>query len=242
MRTLKTLAAAGLLLGTTSVMAQTKSDEGKFTFNVPEAFEIICTDADVITEVEEMKVADPGDLKDAPAVVTCDIKTTRSKWYLYLDAKHGGKMLKTKADPDDPDEFLRLDNGNDPAYDGILGMWVEFLEASAHDGTATTDLNIGTIKADGTISTSLIANGDAVSDNGNSFTPAGSTAKINLASVIDGDNDIKRFAARDGDGKGRSSAFTIGIHGAFVTPNEDEIISEGEHIETIEIYVSAEQI
>jgi len=240
MRTLKTLAAAGLLLGATSAMAQSDAhlkSSGNFIFKVPSAFTLECDDDNATLEenqILDMTVKDNNALENAVAYIECSATSTRSQWSLFLEALHEGKMVDTTSG----DTLKITENG--VAEPGVLGLWVKFTESYAFDATdgsntGANTVDIGTLNGSN-LKTKYIENGTPVPNNGGFLKSL--TGKQNVADNLDGVNlfGVRTTTVGGGGGDKTITGFTFRIHGAIVTPGE--IVSpEGEYMETVEVTI-----
>jgi len=245
MKAIKIIAAAGLLLGATSVMAQdaetqTKSAGGTFTFVVPEFFEISCDESNAtVSDPEQMMVPTVNDLSGAVATIECEVESKSNSWFLTLAADNAGLMPKTKnKDGQDvtSNDVLMLNDGSE-TYEGRLGMWVEFTEAN------TPDVDIGTLdnRTFG-INTALITNSTPTGVGG-AIKPDDfeSRKEWNLATVLD--DGATRFGARHtSNGNNMGAKFKLEIKAAFVAPTSIINSSAGTYQEHINIFVSTEAI
>jgi len=230
MRTIKTIVAAGMLLGATSVMAQEgptypKSADGHFKFQLEDNYSITCEDGATITDRTKMVVASQSGLKTAEAVVTCEVDASLRYWYLSLTAKNQGKMEKTG----ETGTYLLLSDGGTPV-EGVLNMWVGFTERDGSGTLATVEQGQGedkTVLFDGT---ALTTAGEA----GANIDGAALAGKLNLATVLD--NDAVRFKTPISD------KFTFEIHAAFVDPAADPVSTAGTYVETITLDISSSPI
>jgi len=233
MRTLKTIAAAGLLLGATSAMAQTLSaqhDEGFFIFKVPDAFTLECDDDHATLEenqIDAMTVRNRASLKDAEAYIECVATSTRSQWTISLVADNDGKMLLDGS----ADEYLQITEPGRTTDAGVLGMYVEFTGATTFAG-GTTDASIGTLDGSGDIKTPYIEDGAPASVNGG-LLPESLTGTIDFANALDG---ATHFGARTPSNDRTTAGFTFRIHGAFVT-NGDISSPKGTYKEKVTITI-----
>jgi len=223
MRTLKTIAAACMLLGATSVMAQNPSDGGDFIFKIPDAFVIECDDShgtiDAIAtkDVTPMIVPTESDLETAEAYISCRATSTLSKWKLNLTATNGGKMKINGGST-----YLQLTD-NVGTANGVLGMAVLFTK-SFKPGDETTLQNDITTENGLTITT----NGVPSSEVGIIRSYPGA---VNLADALDpGSNYFEADA---------STGFEFEIHAAFVNGNAYISSPSGTYTEHINIEVSS---
>jgi len=231
MRTLKTIVAAGMLLGATSVMAQgtspfgpnhtqTKTSGGDFIFKIPEAFDIECDDthgtidAQASKDVSPMIVSTKEDLPGAEAYISCRATSTLSKWTLKLTATNGGKMLEK-----DTEEALQLTDNTD-THDGVLGMGVVFMKSFKPDDYGTPLNTITTMGPSGKGTEITVA---GVPDPDVYGIVESYPGAVNLAGAFE--TGATRFGAWDSNGKGASTGFEFEIHAAFVDTGDADISS-----------------
>jgi len=226
----------------------TSSDGGTFTFAIPDAFLISCDESNATLNadqgswsggnekvtIEDMMKPTTDEVKDAKAYISCRLTTTRSKFYLYLNAKNGGKMRSITDDGSGKPVYLQV-AADGPTKDAELGMAVKFIKS----WYITSDLTAGygnDVKIFGSGGV-----GKAVTTNGNGD-PAegwylGSLAgDVNLASIVGGSSNYTRFSAWSSNNAPISTGLEFEIHAAIVTAGGYDIASNsGIYKETIEI-------